>query len=756
MEADAISAAPPGAGGPALSSEPQGLLSFLEKGAIGRRHGDRVSVRRSERIGCLLYGPYWRLPAGCYRLRFHCEAGEPRSAADPVLGVDVIALGRFQQAWRDFTAAELRPGPCALDFIVPQGLAIDAEDEARFEFRFFHLGNADLVVTMVELRRIEAQEVQPASREWRLFGRLETRAIGRRRAGQVTVRRHERAALLLAGMRPPLILPQGHYRLDFRCRVRRPIRAREPVLGVEVVARRRWGERERRGWEALFALRSAPVVQQAWRDFTAAEIEAGAGSIDFAVAAAFALESGQDVVFEVRFLHFGNADLTLGAVVLRRLDEREIAPAATPEWRLLGRLRRGPMGPLRAGLAIGRNGRARPIFGGIRPALSLPAGRYRLQVTCRAGTPRVPERPILETAIVAHTRTGRWSWDRQQRERRSFAAADLRGGSATLDFEVPPQLGLESGSGARVAFEFTDTGNAELTIAAVTVRAAPCGRPPAPALLGGRNRTNVVVVGNCQALAIQRALSRAAALNARLDVKYHFVALQKSLHDQGRQELGACDVVLVQDIRDWENYPLRDAIPERASIIKFPLLHFASLWPFDHYTGLADREAFAREAPNLTFPYLDGLLGRLRREIPDKEERFLAYRELAVDRVVNCVRLHDFERRRLIALDRKFGFDIGRLILDRFRHQQLFYTIAHPNHRILTMLTRYVLQKMGVAERYRPLASLDHLERVQVPVHPKVAKALGVRWAHEKTRYAYGGRTVTWEHYIRSYIDHYG
>jgi len=37
-----------------------------------------------------------------------------------------------------------------------------------------------------------------------------------------------------------------------------------------------------------------------------------------------------------------------------------------------------------------------------------------------------------------------------------------------------------------------------------------------------------------------------------------------------------------------------------------------------------------REAPNLTFPYLDGLLGRLRQEIPDKNARFDAYRALGL------------------------------------------------------------------------------------------------------------------------------
>ena len=41
-------------------------------------------------------------------------------------------------------------------------------------------------------------------------------------------------------------------------------------------------------------------------------------------------------------------------------------------------------------------------------------------------------------------------------------------------------------------------------------------------------------------------------------------------------------------------------------------------------------------------------------------------------------------------------------------------------------------------------------------MHPKVAQALGVKWAGENTKYLYGGERITWETYVRRYIDHYG
>src|SRR5437867_12218230 len=82
------------------------LLDRLESTAIGQRAADgAMTVRRNDPAGCFLYGPYLHLAEGCYRLSFHCRSGAPAMTAQPVLGVEIIVLGRFQQEWRDYTAA---------------------------------------------------------------------------------------------------------------------------------------------------------------------------------------------------------------------------------------------------------------------------------------------------------------------------------------------------------------------------------------------------------------------------------------------------------------------------------------------------------------------------------------------------------------------------------------------------------------------------------------------------------------------------
>jgi hypothetical protein len=362
--------------------------------------------------------------------------------------------------------------------------------------------------------------------------------------------------------------------------------------------------------------------------------------------------------------------------------------------------------------------------------------------------------PVLAVEVISAKARG----SRELRARCEFTAEALAAEWASLDFDVPPELSREGPDQVGFEFSFLHLGNADLTVSAVNLHeiAREDLAVKSANFLVSAQRTRVLIIGNCQAQTVHEALARSGEFDDRLDVKYHFVGLQQNLHEGGKAELESSDVLLVQDIRDWENYPLRPYIQDGVQIIRFPLLHFASLWPFDHYNGPGDKEAYEREWPNLTFLYHDGLLARLRKEIPDREQRLLAYRTLSVDGVINFARLHDFEKRRLTAMDKQFGCEIGEFILDNFQKRKLFYTTNHPNGQILGMLMQYLLRKLGMDQGYRPNSTLDHLRRLQVPVHPKVAQALGVTWVKENTKYLYSGEQITWETYVRRYIAHYG
>src|SRR5260370_9183960 len=84
------------------------LLGRLEKTTIGARGAGGVTkVRRREQAGCLLFGPYWQLRAGAYRLSFRCRPGKPRLPGEPLLRVEVIPMDRVPRACPALTPAAL-------------------------------------------------------------------------------------------------------------------------------------------------------------------------------------------------------------------------------------------------------------------------------------------------------------------------------------------------------------------------------------------------------------------------------------------------------------------------------------------------------------------------------------------------------------------------------------------------------------------------------------------------------------------------
>jgi hypothetical protein len=266
---------------------------------------------------------------------------------------------------------------------------------------------------------------------------------------------------------------------------------------------------------------------------------------------------------------------------------------------------------------------------------------------------------------------------------------------------------------------------------------------------------NLVVIGNCQAEVVAAGL-RHPAFDGRLAVSYHFVELAEPLRQAGRRDLAECDTALIQDISNFDFYPLRDAIPERARIVRFPCLRLASPWPFDSQNGPGDARARTSPAEPPVFTHFDGLLARLRTEIPDPEARYRAYRSLALDGLVNFRRMHQFEERRLAAQDRRFECAIGQFILENFRTSRLLGATGLPKPALYRLLLQWLLARLGIAGDYPDDGFLDAADGDEVPVHPAVALALGVTWADEGTTYRFHGEPIRWEGYVRRYIEHFG
>jgi hypothetical protein len=263
-------------------------------------------------------------------------------------------------------------------------------------------------------------------------------------------------------------------------------------------------------------------------------------------------------------------------------------------------------------------------------------------------------------------------------------------------------------------------------------------------------------VGNCQAELLQKVFQKAVPAS-EINSFYHFFDVPEERRAAAGADVAGCDVLLTQDIQDLEGYPLRDAVAAPTKVIQFPFLRFASPWPYDDFNGLRDSVARSQDDPSLhTVTYYDGILGRLRRQVPDPTERFAAYKAHNLSLMTDPARVHDFEMRRLEALDERFGFHVAQTILDGFRRDQLFYTVNRPSGLLLRLVLDHIFQALDLELPPVPSEQLDELGAIQVPVHPFVTERLGIAWTGEDRRYRNGGTEMTWEEFVRGYIARYG
>ncbi len=92
--------------------------------------------------------------------------------------------------------------------------------------------------------------------------------------------------------------------------------------------------------------------------------------------------------------------------------------------------------------------------------------------------------------------------------------------------------------------------------------------PPLPAYRSARRK--VVIIGNCQSETLRQGFARIETLNRQFDVKYHFIQLPRNLHEFAARDLETCDIVMIQDIRLWDEFPLQRLRPSGRRRAAFP------------------------------------------------------------------------------------------------------------------------------------------------------------------------------------------
>ena len=271
------------------------------------------------------------------------------------------------------------------------------------------------------------------------------------------------------------------------------------------------------------------------------------------------------------------------------------------------------------------------------------------------------------------------------------------------------------------------------------------------------DRKKIVFAGNCNATDMCAAFADVDIL--RDDFVFHAIAFHATPvpSPELRVIVENAHAVFVQGIAEAERFR-QASVPTSVRCHGYPNLLRRTFWPFDALVYGRDplAEASAAALGHVRFP--DGLLGRLRAEIPDPERRFIAYRDLDVGGInKNFLRLLEMEDEMMMNIDHSYTCDLGRFVRENARTTQLFHWLGHPSGVLYVALMRYCCGKLGLEVALPDPSALDAWGAMQVPVHPRVAERLGLDWAAPDRVYRYGpvGET-TWESYARMYIEKLG
>ena len=220
--------------------------------------------------------------------------------------------------------------------------------------------------------------------------------------------------------------------------------------------------------------------------------------------------------------------------------------------------------------------------------------------------------------------------------------------------------------------------------------------------------------------------------------------------------------VLLFQQADWSEFPYRDRLPADCVTVRFPSLDSLLLWPFSCANPYNDYSG--DEYPG-RFPFGDRVILRRVEAGAAADEIISYYLTSWDDYKVDLERVAEHELARLQRRDAECDVAASDLALTRFASEKLFWTVNHPRKPLLAPLLERLLH---AGARYQPeLARLDAAtlcegapvepavpDHIEVPVHPEIAKQLGLQWYDPQARYRQpkGRHHYTYEEYITELV----
>jgi len=246
----------------------------------------------------------------------------------------------------------------------------------------------------------------------------------------------------------------------------------------------------------------------------------------------------------------------------------------------------------------------------------------------------------------------------------------------------------------------------------------------------------MVFIGNCQVQSLSQLYQRFSEGKGEEEVAY--LPSYEDLTDDRTAAIAAADIIIEQRM-DVAPRAEIDGIATRAERQFVPLLAGGFLWPFAGQEHPRNESLWFMPSGPYGGEMADSYLNRLIDKGMPPAEAVDQYLALDVARVRHLDRLFELIIDRQRSRDAACGYQLADLIEERFREEPMFRTPHHPNLRLALSFTAQFFQRMGMGataiknlyERVR----VTPFPKVQLPIHPAVARHFNLKYADAQTRY---------------------
>jgi len=270
----------------------------------------------------------------------------------------------------------------------------------------------------------------------------------------------------------------------------------------------------------------------------------------------------------------------------------------------------------------------------------------------------------------------------------------------------------------------------------------------------------MIVFGNCVASNLFNIVKEISEISDNYEVVYasSFIHPQNGKIEISDQIIEQASILLLQQghLQFPEFY---DKLPDQCKVIKFPLLLFPALWPFDMRDPRNKLEP-ENGCPFGRYPNGNKIVISLLRRGMDKNEIIEKFFSIDILNKINMKKTFEKTYEHGNELDIKSDVKTYKYIFENFKKQRLFWKPNHPTEELLIFQADQILNvlnlkvpptiKKKILER-RPLS------RLHLPIHPQIIDYFELEWIEKDSKYRHFDLgEFTYEEYYKKYIkfDH--